>query len=99
MISSITYAAFRDELTKIAHEVAPPTHGHPEHAHAAPKKAKEDVYEDVAKKFPELAHRGTKEKDGGMEAGPQPSGVQPLPGMARGGPPGGTGMQAGLGGA
>lgn len=60
-------------------------------------KEKAEVYKDVARKFPELA-RG-KEKDGGMEAGPQPSGTQPLPGMARGGPPGGTGMQMGLGGA
>jgi len=62
---------------------------------------KAEVYKDVAKKFPSLARHGggSKEKDSGMEAGPQTSGQAPLPGMARGGPPGGTGMQTGLGGA
>lgn len=129
MTSSITYAAFRDELTKIANELTPEARSHiapknfalsskqsktgkpaypiEDKAHAksalglvgmhGSAKEKAEVYKDVARKFPELAH--TKEKDGGMEAGPQPSGVQPLPGMARGGPPGGTGMQTGLGGA
>lgn len=76
--------------------------------HGTPKQ-KEEVYKDVARKYPELAarsevpalHAKAKEKDSQMGgsgmgmgsaaggAGPQP---RPLPGMAMGGPPGGTGM-------
>ena len=66
-------------------------------------KERAEVYKDVAKKFPglvsKLPGKMVKEKNSGMEAGPQTSGQAPLPGMARGGPPGGTGMSMGLGGA